>query len=137
MNTTEAEAREKFCCGPSAAIKCCASDCMAWRWSKTPKLGFTRTLDRIEVESITGNPAPIASDFPASPHEYVASFDRYMRAALEDKSVIAALTHVSKHAEWVADGPPCYDDEEGQLYAVFCRESDPTATGHCGFIQKD
>lgn len=140
MIVTEQQARAKYCCAGQScpsAVKCYASDCMAWRWTKAPKLSFVRTLHMTEVESITGKPAPIVSDFPASPEAYFAAVNLYMREALEDKAIISALTHVSKHAEWVADGSPDYDDGESLLFVSFLRESDPTATGHCGYIGKD
>lgn len=137
MILTEALARTKHCCAAQAGnhnIKCQASDCMAWRWSLSPKLDIVRTVEKDEVERITGKLAPTPTDF-LSPEAYYTAVDAYMKAALSDPGVVATLTHVK--SEWVATHAPSYNEEECCLWSAVSRESDPTATGHCGYIGKD
>ena len=120
MILTENEALTKFCCmarnSPESVPRgCIASECMAWRYVRAPRLEFSRSLNYQRVRKLVGADIETAED---------------MLNALKHPAVLSVLTDVTSDCVCI-DGPD-YDPEDGVLYARFSRADDPQATGYCG-----
>lgn len=127
MSITENEAREKLCCaamsGP-VSIRCYASQCMAWRWNKPPRLQFTQRYTLEQIARLRNLDVSHISD--------IKEADAFMRESLQSPQVLSATSGVT--SDWVCTHKAAYDDEEGIIFVRYSRAIDETATGHCGLV---
>lgn len=125
----EKASAEVFC--PVANGYCRGSLCAAWFWINEPRRELVSTIDLntakdsglLERNGITGPLANVLDDLEA----FNALYEKFAEINVTTSDFGNPI-----EPNWISDGEPYYDNDEGLWCLKFTRKSDPTASGFCG-----